>query len=60
VFHSAQPNQTIMGFLLNLPRAVSVTKASAGVAATASNHNNHTFLCVRGNGSAKRGQRSCL
>jgi hypothetical protein len=48
VFHSAQPNQTIMGFLFNLPRAASVMKASTGVTVTASNHNNHTFL-VRGN-----------
>jgi hypothetical protein len=60
VFHSAQPNQTIMGFLFNLPRAASVMKAPTGVTVTASNHNNHTFFCVRGNGSAKRGQRSCL
>jgi hypothetical protein len=55
VFHSAQPNQTIMGFLFNLPRAASVTKASAGVTATASNYNNHTFL-VRGNRIATSGQ----
>jgi hypothetical protein len=55
VFHSAQPNQTAMGSLFNLPRAASVMKASTGVTVTASNHNNHTFL-VRGNRIATRGK----
>jgi hypothetical protein len=55
VFHSAQPNQTIMGFLFNLPRAANVTKASAGVTATALNHTNNTIL-IRGNRIATSGK----